>query len=190
MLAVLLSKYLSEGNIYCACTAMPELETARLRLRCFTLDDFDDLFRLYSDVEVMKYLSPRSKGQTQVSLIKHIQQWQDHNLGMWAVVHKQSGKLIGRCGLGFLDNTPEVELGYVLDKSYWNLGLGTEASIATLSYGFLTIKLERIVAIANPQNIASRRVIEKLGMKYEKLAHYYGQDVVYYAISQSEWLQT
>ncbi|BCL33668.1 GNAT family N-acetyltransferase [Nostoc sp. MS1] len=166
---------------------MPELETARLRLRYFTLDDFEDLFRLYSDVEVMKYLSPRSREQTQASLIKHIQQWQEHNLGMWAVVHKQSSKLIGRCGLGFLDNTHEVELGYVLDKSYWNLGLGTEASIATLNYGFLTIKLKRIVAIANPQNIASRRVIEKVGMKYEKLAYYYGQDVVYYAISQSEW---
>lgn len=166
---------------------MPEIETARLRLRYFTLDDLDDLFSLYSDAEVMKYLSPRNREQTEASLLKHIQHWQAHNLGMWAVVHKQSGKMIGRCGLGFLDNTPEVELGYVLDKSYWNMGLGTEASIATLNYGFLTIKLERIVAIARPENIASRRVIEKVGMKYQKLAHYYGQDVVYYAISQSEW---
>ncbi|WP_414754979.1 GNAT family N-acetyltransferase [Anabaena sp. CCY 9910] len=166
---------------------MPEIETARLRLRYFTLDDLDNLFRLYSDTEVMKYLSPRSREQTEASLRKHIQHWQAHNLGMWAVVHKQSGKMIGRCGLGFLDNTPEVELGYVLDKSYWNMGLGTEASIATLDYGFVTLKLERIVAIARPENIASRRVIEKVGMKYQKLAHYYGVDVVYYAISQSEW---
>ncbi|HEY9802954.1 MAG TPA: GNAT family N-acetyltransferase [Leptolyngbyaceae cyanobacterium] len=166
---------------------MPEIETARLRLRYFNLHDFDDLFRLYSDTEVMKYLSPRSREQTEASLRKHIQHWQEHNLGMWAVVDKQSGKMIGRCGLGFLDNTPEVELGYVLDKSYWNMGLGTEASIATLNYGFLTINLERIVAIANPANIASRRVIEKVGMKYQKLAYYYGQDVVYYAICQSEW---
>ncbi|MBD2501563.1 GNAT family N-acetyltransferase [Anabaena azotica] len=166
---------------------MPEIETTRLRLRYFNLQDFDDLFRLYSDTEVMKYLSPRSREQTEASLLKHIQHWQEHNLGMWAVVDKQSGKMIGRCGLGFLDNTSEVELGYVLDKSYWNMGLGTEASIATLNYGFLTINLERIVAIANPANIASRRVIEKVGMKYQKLAHYYGQDVVYYAISQSEW---
>jgi ribosomal-protein-alanine N-acetyltransferase len=166
---------------------MPEIETARLRLRHFTLDDFDTLFRLYSNTEVMRYLSPRTKEQTQASLLKHIQHWQKHNFGMWAVVHKDSGTMIGRCGLGFLDNTPEVELGYVLDKSYWNMGLGTEASHATLKYGFLTVQLDRIVAIARPENIASRRVIEKVGMKYQKDAHYYGQDVVYYTLSKAEW---
>lgn len=106
---------------------------------------------------------------------------------MWAVVHKDSGKMIGRCGLGFLDNTPEVELGYVLDKSYWHMGLATEASLATLKYGFLKVQLDQIVAIALPENIASRRVIEKVGMKYQKHAHYYGLNVVYYTLSQSEW---
>ncbi|MEA5564086.1 GNAT family N-acetyltransferase [Anabaena sp. UHCC 0399] len=178
---------MSEGNTLTFFDAMPEIETTRLILRHFSLDDFDSLFRLYSDAEVMRYLSPRTKAQTQASLIKHIQHWQEHNLGMWAVVYKDSGKMIGRCGLGFLDTTPEVELGYVLDKSYWNMGLGTEASQATLKYGFLKVKLDRIVAIARPENIASRRVIEKVGMKYQKHAHYYGQDVVYYALSKSEW---
>lgn len=166
---------------------MTGIETARLQLRQFTLDDFDNLFRLYSDAEVMRYLSLRTREQTQASLHKHIQHWQQHNFGMWAVIHKDSNKLIGRCGLGFLENTPEVELGYVFDKSYWNMGLGTEASQATLQYGFGELKLDRIVAIAKPENIASIRVIQKVGMKYQKNAHYYGHDVVYYAISRSEW---
>ncbi|GAX40673.1 putative acetyltransferase [Tolypothrix sp. NIES-4075] len=166
---------------------MPEIETARLRLRQFTLADFDDLFRLYSDSQVMQYLSLRTKEQTQASLYKHIQHWQEYNFGMWGVIHKESGKLIGRCGLGFLENTPEVELGYVFDKSYWNMGLATEASKATLKYGFEEVKLERIVAIAKPENIASVRVIQKVGMKYEKDAHYYGVDVVYYAVSRDKW---
>ncbi|MBE9035307.1 GNAT family N-acetyltransferase [aff. Roholtiella sp. LEGE 12411] len=166
---------------------MADIETPRLQLRQFILDDFDNLFRLYSDAEVMKYLSLRTREQTQASLHKHIQHWQQHNFGMWAVIHKDSSKLIGRCGLGFLENTPEVELGYVFDKSYWNMGLGTEASQATLQYGFKELKLERIVAIAKPDNIASVRVIQKIGMKYQKNAHYYGHDVVYYAISRSEW---
>ncbi|NDJ20546.1 GNAT family N-acetyltransferase [Nostoc sp. B(2019)] len=166
---------------------MAEIETARLQLRQFTLDDFDNLFRLYSDAEVMRYLSLRTREQTQASLHKHIQHWQQHNFGMWAVIHKDSNKLIGRCGLGFLENTPEVELGYVFDKSYWNMGLGTEASQATLQYGFGELKLDRIVAIAKPENIASVRIIQKVGMKYQKNAHYYGHDVVYYAISRSEW---
>ncbi|BAZ27276.1 putative acetyltransferase [Kalymmatonema gypsitolerans NIES-4073] len=166
---------------------MPEIETARLRLRHFTPDDFDDLFRLYSDPEVMRYLSPKTKEQTQTSLSKHIKQWQEQNFGIWAVIHKDSGKMIGRCGLGFLQNTPEVELGYVFDKSYWNMGIATEASRATLKYGFLEVNLDKIVAIAIPQNIASVRVIQKVGMKYQKNARYYGYDVVYYVISRSQW---
>ena len=90
----------------------------------------------------MKYLSPRTREQTQASLNKHIQQWQQHNFGMWAVIHKETGAMIGRCGLGFLENTPEVELGYVLDKSYWKMGLATEASLATLKFGFWEVKLD------------------------------------------------
>ncbi|OUL28090.1 GNAT family N-acetyltransferase [Nostoc sp. 106C] len=166
---------------------MPEIETLRLRLRHFTLDDFDDLFRLYADAEVMRYLSPRTSEQTKNSLCNHIQQWQEHNLGMWAVIHKETGKMIGRCGLGFLADTPEVELGYVFDKFYWNMGLATEAAQATLKYGFWEVKLEQIVAIAHPENIASVRVIEKVGMKYQKHTRYYSHDVVYYTLPRSQW---
>lgn len=166
---------------------MPEIETARLRLRHFSQNDFQDLYRLYSDAEVMKYLSMRTREQTQASLSKQIQHWQQHNFGMWAVVERESGKIIGRCGLGFLDNTSEVGLGYVFDKSYWNRGIATEASKATLKYGFLEAKLERIVAIAKPENTASVRVIQKVGMTYQKSTRYYGHDVVYYAITRDEW---
>ncbi|MBE9004241.1 GNAT family N-acetyltransferase [Fortiea sp. LEGE XX443] len=166
---------------------MPEIETPRLRLRHFITEDFDDLFRLYTDAEVMKYLSPRNQEQTQASLHKHIQHWQQYNFGMWAVIHKDSGRMIGRCGLGFLDNTPEVELGYVFDKSYWRMGVGTEAATATIKYGFEQVRLNRIVAIAHPKNIASVRVIQKVGMKYEKNARFYNVDVVYYAINREAW---
>lgn len=166
---------------------MPEIETSRLQLRHFTLEDFDDLFRLYSDPEVMRYLSPRTKEQTQTSLYKHIEHWQAHNFGMWAVIHKESGKLIGRCGLSWLANTPEIELGYLFDKSYWRQGLATEAAIATLKYGFGEINLQRIVAIARPQNTASMRVIEKVGMKYQKAAYFYKFNVVYYSLERESW---
>jgi ribosomal-protein-alanine N-acetyltransferase len=85
---------------------------------------------------------------------------------------------LGRCGFCvFLDNTSEVELGYLLDKSYWRRGLATEASHASLKYGFEVVKLDRIVAIAKPENIASRRVMEKVGMKYEKDAYFYNTNV-------------
>jgi ribosomal-protein-alanine N-acetyltransferase len=71
----------------------------------------------------------------------------------------------------------------LLAKSYWGRGLATEAAEAALRFGFEIAKLERIVAIAKHENIASRRVMEKLGMKYEKDAYYYNNDVVYYSIT-------
>ena len=142
---------------------MPEIETARLRLRHLILDDLDALFGIYSNSEVMKYVgNARTKDETLAALVSMIEHWK-HGFGMWAIIHKDSSKFIGRCGLCFLDNTPEIELGYTLDKPYWNMGLATEASLAILKYGFEQIGLKQIVAIAKPENIASVRVMRKVG---------------------------
>jgi RimJ/RimL family protein N-acetyltransferase len=167
---------------------MHEIETARLYLRKFTPDDLDDLYRIYSDPETMKYLTGvRSREATEIAIHTMLKRWEENNFGMWAVVHKIDRKMIGRCGIGFLDRTSEVELGYVLNKLYWNQGLVTEASFASLKYGFEILQFDRIVAIARPENIASQRVIQKVGMKYEKNAHYYETDVVYYSISRESY---
>lgn len=167
---------------------MQEIETARLYLRQFTPNDLDDLYRIYSDPEITKYLTGvRTRQETESAIHTMIQRWEENNFGMWALVHKIDGKMIGRCGLAFLDKTPEVELGYAIDKVYWNQGLVTEASFASLNYGFEILQFERIVAIARPENIASQRVIQKVGMKYEKNARYYETDVVYYSISRETY---
>ena len=163
---------------------MREIETARLYLRQFTPDDLDDLYRIYSDPETMKYLGGvRTREATETAINTMIKSWEENNFGMWALVHKIDRKMIGRCGLRFLEKTPEVQLGYALDKVYWNQGLATEASLASLNYGFQILNLERIVAITLPENITSQRVMQKVGMKYEKNAHFYGTDVGYYSIS-------
>ncbi|MDJ0519843.1 MAG: GNAT family N-acetyltransferase [Trichodesmium sp. MO_231.B1] len=83
--------------------------------------------------------------------------------------------------------TPEIELGYLLNPAYWYRGLATEAAKASLKYGFEELKLKEIVAVAQPENIASQRVMEKLGMKYEKDANYYQTNVVYYTIFRKEY---
>jgi RimJ/RimL family protein N-acetyltransferase len=165
---------------------MQAIETARLYLRQFTLNDLDDLYRIYSDAEIMKYIGKgvRTRAETESAIHNILKHWEQNNFGMWAVVHKTDCKTIGRCGLCFLDKTPEVELGYALDKFYWNQGLATEASLASLNYGFEILQLEKIVAIARPENIASQRVMQKVGMKYEKNARYYESDVVYYSKSR------
>ncbi len=168
---------------------MPEIETARLRLRQFTLFDLEDLFRIYSDPEVMRYVGKgaRTRDETQAGLLSMLKHWELHGFGIWAVVHKMDGQLIGRCGLCFLDSTPKVELGYTFAQPYWGIGIATEASHASLKFGFEVLKLNRIVAIAKPENVGSQRVMQKVGMKYEKNAYYYNTEVVYYALLQEAW---
>lgn len=168
-----------------------DIETQRLRLRHFTPNDADELHRIYSNPELFKYMSnekPLLWEQTRTVINSIIESWQHYNFGVWALVDKRNQKLIGHCGLKYLENTLEVQIGYLLLKRYWGKGLATEAALASLKYGFEVMKLPKIVAVAKPENIASRRVMEKVGMKYEKDAYYYNNNVVYYSISREAYL--
>ncbi|MBV6625710.1 MAG: GNAT family N-acetyltransferase [Rivularia sp. (in: Bacteria)] len=172
---------------------MAEIETARLRLRPYTLDDLDKLSVILSNPEVMKY-SPRGvipKGKekqvTREILEYFIEHWEKYGFGVWAVIEKTSRKLIGHCGLNCLSNTPDIEVTYRFDQNYWNQGIATEAAKAAINYGFESVKLYKIIAIASPKHIASRRVMEKAGLKYDKDAHFYKIDVVYYSILRENW---
>ncbi len=164
------------------------IETARLRLRPFVPEDFDDLFRLYSDPEVMRYVGKgvRTREETEASLAKIMGHWSQLGFGLWAAHDKQSGSFVGRCGLQPLADTGEVELGYAFHREFWGRGLATEGSAAAVRFGFETLKLSRIVAIAVPHNCASRRVMEKVGMKFERTGPdpYGPSEVVWYSMTR------
>jgi RimJ/RimL family protein N-acetyltransferase len=130
---------------------------------------------------------PSTREQSQVALSKHINRWQIHGFGHWAVRFKNDPRLLGWCGLDFLDTTTEIEVGYGLARANWGLGISTEAARASLEYAFEHLQLDRIVAVAYPENTASRRVMEKLGMKYVKNGYYYGGDLVYYEIRRADF---
>jgi ribosomal-protein-alanine N-acetyltransferase len=167
-----------------------EIETLRLRLRHFTPDDADELYHIYSYPELFKYMSNEKtlSWEEIVAVINSLaENWKQHQFGVWAVVCKKDRKLIGHCGFKFLENTREIQIGYLLLPFYWGMGLGTEAASAALKYGFEVAKLERVVAVAKPENIASRRVMEKVGMNYEKDAYFYNNNVVYYSISREAY---
>jgi RimJ/RimL family protein N-acetyltransferase len=168
-----------------------EIETLRLQLRHLTLDDVDALYRIYSHSELFKYMSNEKAllwEETRAIINSITENWQQYHFGVWAVVYKKNKQLIGTCGFKVLENTREIQIGYLLLKSYWGHGLATEAAAAALKYGFEVAQLERIVAIAKPENIASWRVMEKVGMKYEKNAYFYNNDVVYYSILRKAYL--
>jgi ribosomal-protein-alanine N-acetyltransferase len=169
---------------------MPEIETARLRLRMFTSDDLDDLARLFSDVEVMTYLGVEAgktmaRDETAEVLDSIINGWRKRSFGRWAVIHKEIDQFIGLCGLKMLEGEPE--LIYVLEKAYWGQGLATEAARATLRYAFEEAKLERIVAVTRRDNVASQRVMKSIGMKFEREGRYYDVEGLGYAISRAEF---
>jgi RimJ/RimL family protein N-acetyltransferase len=170
---------------------MLKIETARLTLRRFTPNDLNDLCEIRADPDVMKYIGsgkPESIEQVQTALNKLLAHWEQHGFGRWAVLDKESEKLIGWCGLAYLENTEDVEIGYGIAKSYWGKGLTSEAAAAVIKWGFEDLGLDHIVAVAWPENIVSRRVMDRLGMKYIKMGYYYHAELVYYSIRLEEYL--
>jgi ribosomal-protein-alanine N-acetyltransferase len=165
---------------------MDVIETARLHLRQFTPGDLADLYPIFSDPDVIKYMkaaAPVSLEETESALMSIINHWKRHGFGRWAIVLKETGKLIGYGGLRNFYGTPE--LVYLLAKPYWGLGLATELAKACLTWGFEERNVENIVAVTRPDHAASRRVMEKIGMTYDRDITYHEIHVVLYTISRS-----
>lgn len=168
---------------------MDEIETSRLQLRHFTLDDLDELAAIFSDSLVLKYLANGqavTREETESALLSMIRHWQRHGYGRWAVVQRETQKLIGYGGLRNFEGTPE--LVYLLARPYWNCGLATEIARGCLEFGFMRKNFERIVALTRPNNVASRRVMEKAGLSYERNDNYFNIDVVVYSLTRSSYL--
>ena len=151
------------------------LETKRLTLRHQVLADLDDLWALYCNPKITKYIpdAPRSREEAQEELEWHMHGHPKHpELGLWATIHKESGKFIGRCGLlpWTIDGQYDVEVAYTIAEEYWGQGLGTEAAQAILQYGFEKLNLPRLICLIDAENVASRKVAEKIGMIFEKEA--------------------
>jgi ribosomal-protein-alanine N-acetyltransferase len=164
----------------------PTLETDRLHLRPVAADDFARFTALYGDPEVMRFIGRRgalTPAEVRERLDFMIDHWRRHGFGMWSLFHKPDGAFVGRCGMRYMDDTTEVELGYTLARRYWGQGFATEASRAAVSYAFGVLKVDRLVAIADPANAASVNVMKKLGMTFERVGHYYGTPCVLYAMA-------
>jgi ribosomal-protein-alanine N-acetyltransferase len=167
----------------------PIIETHRLQLRLFEPSDAEQLYQLYSDPEVMRFMrGTRSRQQAEEHVQAFAEQYAKMGFTLWAVEQKADSQIIGRVGLWFLDGTEEVELGYLIAKSHWGRGLATEASLACLDFGFRQLALEFTAAIAVPENVASLRVMKKLGFKFVRKDRYYDMDVLYHRLERGEWL--
>jgi len=171
--------------------SIPCLETARLFLRPFTSADLENYTQhIFADPEVMRYLSRRDlipRVRAERTLTIFAEHWSQYDFGVWAVTDKVTGNFIGHCGLGHVPEAGEVEVLYSLGRMYWGQGLATEAARASVRFGFSTVKLARLIALAVPENTGSRRVMEHLGFEYEKDAHYFGLDLVTYMLQREHF---
>jgi ribosomal-protein-alanine N-acetyltransferase len=143
------------------------LETPRLLLRPFGPGDAPLVHRVYSDPDVMRYVATGPMADLSVTerLLQDYQAHQKrHGYSFWAVVERDSDSLIGDAGL-YRTPTGEVELGYTLGAAWWGRGYATEAASAWLSCAFGSLGIFEVVALAEPANVASMHVLEKLGMR-------------------------
>lgn len=146
---------------------MQILETPRLILREFDSDDADDLARVISDAETMRfYPAPYDWAGVEEWISRNLRRYREHGYGLWAMVLKETREMIGDCGITIqdVDGVGETEIGYHVRRDYWRQGLATEAARACRDYGFARLASERIISLIRPENLASRRVAEKNGM--------------------------
>jgi len=144
-------------------------QSLRLYFREFTKDDVQLLVELNRNPNVTKYVhepAPTIENTTAVLYNIILPQYKLYGYGRWAVHLKANDEFIGWCGLKYIKEADEIDLGYRFKEEYWNKGYATEAAKATIDHGFTTLKLKRIVAKALPANIASWKIMEKLGMLY------------------------
>ena len=166
------------------------IETERLTLRKVTLDDMAELFKMESTPEVNKYtgeqVSPSIEDLEAKIKESILKEYKEVGFGRLAVIEKSSGSFIGCAGLKYLPEFDQVDLGYRFMPQYWDKGYGTESSRALLQQGFSELELDRIIAVAMLENKASTKIIEKVGMSFDKFAPYDegGPDAVWYVIDK------
>jgi [ribosomal protein S5]-alanine N-acetyltransferase len=163
------------------------IETERLVLREFQRADLEALARILSDPAVMKFslTGVSSVDQVREKIESFLACYQVFGFGKWAVVLRESSELLGYCGIAVeqIDGNDEKELGYRLDSKYWGRGLATEAASAAIKCGFERFNLPYILGIVECENIASVRVLEKVGMRHQKITIFHKVKMDVYRIN-------
>jgi RimJ/RimL family protein N-acetyltransferase len=175
---------------------MTELRTPRLLLRQWRDEDLAALIPMYADAEVMRYIADgqtRTAAETAEHLERMRRHWEEHGFGLFASELLETGELVGWVGLAvplFLPEVlPTVEIGWRLARQHWGQGLATEGARAALRFGLVDRELGRLVSIREADNVASGRVMDKLGMSFDRatVVPATGKPVEVYAIDRAQY---
>jgi RimJ/RimL family protein N-acetyltransferase len=165
-------------------------ETPRLILRQFSESDVEPLLSFLGDPEVMRFSirGPATREDIQTRYLPGcFKRYSRDGLGQWAVIRKSDGLCAGECGICVqeVEGEGEFEISYRMRRDCWGIGLATEAARACRDYGFKQARLRRLISIIEPENAASIRVAEKMGMTLEKSASFHKIPVLIYSVANA-----
>lgn len=166
-----------------------KLTTERLILREMTQEDYGALCRILQDPVVMvAYEHAFDDGEVQAWLNNQLRRYDMYGFGLWAVVLKSTGQMIGQCGLSMQDcgdGTQAIEVGYLFERAHWHKGYATEAAVACKQYAFDVLQAEEVVSIIRDTNLPSQRVAQRNGMtvRGQFVKRYHGVDMPHLVFS-------
>ncbi|MFO1437126.1 MAG: GNAT family N-acetyltransferase [Verrucomicrobiaceae bacterium] len=163
------------------------IETQRLLLREMTPDDAPALLKVFGDAEAMRhYPAAFDEARMQAWVTWNRRSYETSGHGLWAMILRSTGEVIGDCGLVSqeVDGVSEIEVGYHVRRDLWGQGLATEAALACIDHGFTQFGFRWFVSLIHPQNASSRRVAEKIGMTLWREAEWKGKATCIYAIER------
>jgi RimJ/RimL family protein N-acetyltransferase len=166
---------------------IPWIVTPNQTLRPFHPDDALALHRILNEDKILQYYpspDPPPLDRVKKFIERQLTHWDEHGYGWWAVVPTGSTELAGWNGLQFLPETGETEVGFLLSKAFWNQGLTTEGAKASLDFGFTKFDFPRIIGLVHPENLASQRVLKKIGLSFIDQAQYFGMQLLRYAVER------
>ncbi len=165
------------------------LETERLILRPLEESDASEIFAMRSDAAVMRFIrEPQKNIDESIDWIHLVSsRWQSEKTGFCAMIERKTENFVGWCGVWRLQETNETEIGYAVGENFWGKGFAAEAARRFLEYAFAELDSDKVVAVAHPENAASIRVMEKIGMGFVKKGKFYNQTLAQYAIARGEF---
>ena len=164
---------------------MVKIETTRLYLREMIVSDASDLYALNLDPDVIRYTGDRAFDSIQDAyhFLEKYDHYENYGFGRWAVIRKQDDAFLGWCGIKYSSSIDEYDIGYRLMQRYWGNGYATEAAKACIDWAFEELHLRTILGRSMGENVASLRVLEKLGLQYIKTIQENKEDLRIYKIS-------
>lgn len=165
------------------------VRTPHLTLRPLLPSDAAALHRIYQTEGVLRYFPSTTQPpleKVQRFIQGQLAHWERYGCGNWGILPGGESEIIGWAGLQYLPELDETEVGFLLDRPFWGKGYATEAAQASLDFGFQRLDLDHIIALVHPENLASRRVIDKCGLAYVETLHLWGIELMRHVINNHD----